>query len=232
MDEKTTQAIKERFSALPKTIQDAILSSDYQNTLIEIGKKYGLTVEQLGILEQETTLVMMGLTSPNSYRSDLQSQMGAGVDSSKIGGIVDEVNNKVFFAIRELLKLMNLSPEEVAKIEKEGEEEKVMQGAGVEVTKVPTTSVPSTTPTREPNRNDLLKGIENPPKGSGLTLAEQKLAGTFSMPTKETSYVPKSMPPVSAPVKPATPVNAPGTAPVAPAPTSEKPSSDSYREPI
>jgi hypothetical protein len=230
MDEKTTQAVKERFQSLPKTIQDAILSSDYQNTLIEIGKKYGLTVGQLGILEQETTLVMMGLTSPNSYQSDLQSQMGAGVDSSKIGGIVDEVNNKVFFAIRELLKLMNLSPEEVAKIEKEGEEEKVMQGAGVEVTKVPTTSVPYTAPIREPNRSDLLKGIENPPKGSGLSLAEQKLAGTFSMPTKETSYVPKSvLPPVpkvpSAPITPVTPV-----APVAP--TSEKPSSDSYREPI
>ena len=105
MDDNTTKIIKERFNSLPQSIQEVILSSDYENTLLEIGKEYNLNVEQLGILERETTLVMMGLTNPDKFESELRHELN--IDPQKVNQITKEINEKIFLRIRELLKLMN-----------------------------------------------------------------------------------------------------------------------------
>jgi hypothetical protein len=105
MDDDTTKIIKERFNSLPESIQEVILSSDYENTLLELGKEHSLNVEQLGILERETTLVMMGLTNPDKFESELRHELN--IDPQKVSDITKEINEKIFLKIRELLKLMN-----------------------------------------------------------------------------------------------------------------------------
>jgi hypothetical protein len=105
MDENTKKIIKEKFDALPEIIQGIILSSNYQDNLIEIGKRHQLNVEQLGILEQETTLAMMGLTPIKNFEAELTHELN--VDKEKGSLITKEVEEKVFLKIRELLKLMN-----------------------------------------------------------------------------------------------------------------------------
>jgi hypothetical protein len=105
MDENTTKLIRERFDSLPKMVQDVILSSDYENSLLEIGKQYQLNVEQLGMLEQETTLTMMGLTPLKDFETELIHQLN--VDKEKGSQIVKDIDEKVFLRIRDLLKLMN-----------------------------------------------------------------------------------------------------------------------------
>lgn len=110
MDEETTKMIKERFDALPKMIQDIILSTNYEETLIEIGKQYQLNVEQLGTLEQETTLTMMGLTPIKDFEGELTRELN--VDKMKGNQIVKDINEKIFLSIMALLKLMNTPPGE------------------------------------------------------------------------------------------------------------------------
>lgn len=105
MDEDTTKIIKEKFDALPKEIQEVILSSNYEETLLEIGKQYNLNVEQLGILEREATLVMMGLTPTKNFEAELTHELN--LDKTKGAQIVKDINEKIFLKIRSLLKLMN-----------------------------------------------------------------------------------------------------------------------------
>jgi hypothetical protein len=157
-------------------------------------------------------------------------------DAEHESEIVGQINEQVFKTIRESLKKVYTAKDQSEDAITNGlnpdQTRAELKKSGIEINKIPTnTIVKPNTPTINPAQRDkLLSGIENPPKGSGLSLAEQKLAGTFSMPTKETSYVPKTLPPVAPVTKPA---NTTQTAPTIPTPTaSEKPSSDSYREPI
>lgn len=120
MDEKTTKIIKERFDALPESIKQVFISSNYEETLLEIGKKYQLKVEQLGALETETSLVMMGLTPTKDFEINLTRELG--IDTEKSSQIIKEINEKVFFRIRELLKLMNTPPGEEPVLSEEEDE--------------------------------------------------------------------------------------------------------------
>lgn len=117
MDEKTKKIIKERFDSLPKSIQEVILSSNYVNTLTEIGKQYQVNIEQLGILERETTLTMMGLTPTKDFENELGNELK--IDKVKVSQVVKDINEKIFFRIRELLKLMNTPVGEEPSIEEE-----------------------------------------------------------------------------------------------------------------
>jgi hypothetical protein len=121
MDEKTKKIIQERFNALPESIQEVILSSNYEETLIEIGKQYNLNVEQLGILERETTLVMMGLTPTKDFENELTRELG--IDREKGFQITNDINEKIFLKIRELLKLMNTPAGEEPNLEEDKPDE-------------------------------------------------------------------------------------------------------------
>jgi len=170
MDENTTKMIKERFDALPESIQELITSSGYQNILVEIGKKYQLNVEQLGMLEQETTLVMMGLTPTKDFETELTRELH--VDKMKGNQIVTEINEKIFVTIRDLLKLMYTPEGEEPSVE-ETPEEKGLSSK----------TLPRTFTENLETREEMLKHIEN----SGSILS-QKLSGSFQIPKTETDH--------------------------------------------
>ena len=190
MDENTTKMIKERFDALPEMIQNLILSSHYQDTLIEIGKKYQLNVEQLGLLEQETTLVMMGLTPTDSFETELTQELS--VDKMKGNQIVTEINEKIFLTIRDLLKLMYTPAGEEPSVEEETEQSEIspdkgrQEGLNLETRDELLEKIenPEKTP---PIRND--EGSQRPPVSNGTgSILEQKLSGSFSFPKVETDH--------------------------------------------
>lgn len=141
MDENIKKIIKERFDALPESIQEVILSSHYEETLLEIGKQYNLNVEQLGVLERETTLTMMGLTPTKNFENELTRELK--VDQTKGSQITKDINEKIFLKIRDLLKLMNTPPGEEPSLEEyddtiprntgiDGDKE-IMKSAGIEI---------------------------------------------------------------------------------------------------
>jgi len=105
MDENTIKIIQEKFDALPESIREMIMSSHYEDTLITVGQKNNLNVNQMGILERETTLVMMGLTNPKDFETDIVRELN--IEKTKGAQIVAEINEKIFLKIRTLLKLMN-----------------------------------------------------------------------------------------------------------------------------
>ena len=174
MNENTKKIIQEKFDALPESIQEMIMSSNYEDTLITVGQKNNLTVNQMGILERETTLVMMGLTDPKDFEIDITRELG--VDNAKGNQIVTEINEKIFLNIRTLLKLMNTPIGEDPMVE-EDEEQK---------TNTPVDTLPS--PTEDPSSH--ISSLEKAMGGENKidSILAQKLAGTFQAPKITTEY--------------------------------------------
>lgn len=175
MDENTTKIIKEKFDSLPENIQELIMSSNYQDTLIELGRKYQLNVEQMGILERETTLVLLGLSPTNTFETELTRELN--IDKMKGSQIVTEINEKIFITIRDLLKLMYTPKGEEPSVEETPEE----KGQSLE-----TSSRTLLDNKNLESRDELLEKIENPPKTPSIL--SQKLSGTFSIPKVETDH--------------------------------------------
>jgi hypothetical protein len=91
----------ERFSSLPKEIQDAISSSNYQNSLMEIGKKNGLNIELMGKLDTVTTKMMLGTIHPEEYSLKIAESLG--MPREKADVIAQEVNERILKSIRSAL---------------------------------------------------------------------------------------------------------------------------------
>lgn len=220
--------VRTRFSLLPEDVQKMLISSEYQMKLYEIAKKEKLTYEQLGTLELETTMVLLGMTEPEEFSGEIKTALG--IADATIDDMIKEINQQVFAPIRESMKKIYSAKEQAdeavngalsngAKID-----EKVLEKSGIEIEKKGTDEVKIQDEIREEvggklNRNDLLKGIENPPKSSTPSFVTQKMTQPSSIPKQETSYTPKNI--TSSPQAP--------VAPTPPASTS-KPAIDPYRE--
>ena len=181
MDEKVVKMIKERFDSLPEMIQGVIISSDYEKSLIEISKKYNLTVEQMGVLEKETTFVMMGLSPIGDFEGELAHELN--VDKAKGAEIVKEINEKVFLNIRALLKLMYTPKGEEPKLDETLIEGEMFQGER-------NSTENKETPIEEIKSTDLSaqRELSSPIGDQAHPLINQKLSGSFKIPTVETEH--------------------------------------------
>lgn len=197
MDEEKYEGIKAelrtRFELLPEELQNVIRSSEYQTKLFEVAKKNKWTYEQLGILELETTMVLLGMTNPNEYQNELAREVGK--KPVEITSVVNDMKTQVFDPIRS--SLMRLYTEK-----KEDDEDtttslaaekaqtstdtdsKVLERSGITIEQqTPVTDSPSTE-----KRDAILSGIENPPKSTSRILNE--ISGNSSVP--KAPYAPKS----------------------------------------
>ena len=105
MKSYTEQELEEKYKQLPEGIEEAIFSVGMEKTLEEIGKKYKLQIDQLGILANETRLVMLGLTHPKDFINNLAERLELEKEPAK--NIAQEINQRIFYAIREELKKMH-----------------------------------------------------------------------------------------------------------------------------
>lgn len=230
-----------RFELLPDDIKKAIVDDGYQKKLFDIAKEMKMTYEELGTMETETTMVLLGMTRPEDFRDELQLELKK--NDAEIDPLVAKINEQVFAPIRASLERVYAAKKDPI----DYLEEAVAKTAPVAGVPNPTTATP-TTPAMNPNlskqdasvlaksgvvisetpktpmqtsvmspRNDILKGIENPQKTpvSSIVADKLKTAGPV-MPTKMTDYsVGKTTPPAGG-------IQNPGI----------RTSSDPYREPI
>ena len=97
-----------RFELLPDDIKTAITDTGYQEKLFQIAKDQKLTYEDLGVIETETTMVLLGMTKPADYRAELQDQLKKG--DVEVDAIVKAVNEQVFAPIRVSLEKVYSRP--------------------------------------------------------------------------------------------------------------------------
>jgi nucleotide-binding universal stress UspA family protein len=131
MAEPTTEdLIKEHLTTLPKPVKDAINSFDWARDVFQVGRKYNLHVDDIGELQTEVMLVVLGLTSPREFEDEVHARIES--DSEKASAMCEEINIKVFMRIRDFMK--NYYAEE----EKKGKEivpseRNVLRNAGIKL---------------------------------------------------------------------------------------------------
>jgi hypothetical protein len=111
MDEDIEKQIIERLAELPEDIRMAVESGDIPAHVHDIGAKHALHIDQIGLLEDATMLVMLGFTSPDDFTADIIAHLH--IPSKDAGVIADEVSEQLFVPIRESMqKFMEKRSEE------------------------------------------------------------------------------------------------------------------------
>ena len=98
----TPEQLREIYLKLPQDLRDALFDVDISELIIAIGKKHHLAVDEMGKLASETGRVMLGVTHPNQFISNLVQRLE--VDKAKAKEIAEDINVNVFKKIRESLK--------------------------------------------------------------------------------------------------------------------------------
>jgi len=136
-----------KFNSLSSNLQDAISKSDYQTKVYKLGKKYGLQIDQMGILEEVITDIMLGEIQPNQFENKLSNNLT--LPKEKLDELVADVNKDIFEDIRHLL-------------ESNWEERKNDQQQNTQAIKTPIpVPAPPYTPKKEPPIPENLATLNN-----------------------------------------------------------------------
>lgn len=176
---------KDRFNKLSEEIQNAIIDSDYQKKIYDIGLENKLTINQIGLLEEATNSLIFGETNPIEFENYLKKNVETSDEKSKI--LVNEINEKVLRDIRQ--KMMGSSQDREGKPILEETEEEILNNAGIEMIKeeAPEKITPI------PNRDELIKKIEHPDLLEKTDkkpdpILSQKLSQVFKTPETKTDH--------------------------------------------
>ncbi|OHA19243.1 MAG: hypothetical protein A2836_02945 [Candidatus Taylorbacteria bacterium RIFCSPHIGHO2_01_FULL_45_63] len=204
--------IKKQRASLPEDIQKAMASVEVGESLRQIAEKYNLHIDQGGALETETALVMLGLAHPTEFIKNIEKSVEVSYDIAKEIG--QDINTQVFRQIRESLKKIHGMGERASGASKaaeayrrEGEiatkasEASLAFKENQNKSPTPVVPVPSYTSIKAPeafavsetieasklDREELLKGIENPTGNRTLSTPsiDDKLRGGVHSPHEE-----------------------------------------------
>ncbi len=100
--EEMKDKILERFNNLQPEIQAAIMNSNYEKILYDIAQNHKLNIKEMGELEFNTTLVLLGQIHPDEYAMNLEEDLK--LPKETIDAIVGEVNEQIMKNIREIIK--------------------------------------------------------------------------------------------------------------------------------
>lgn len=105
--------IKDKFDSFPKTIQDIIINSGWEQSLLKISKKHGLRIDQTAELEREVLFVILGIDLEENLNRNMRD---SGIDQDAISPIKKDLSEMIFEPM--LSKLENQTDKEDAAFEK------------------------------------------------------------------------------------------------------------------
>lgn len=106
------QLIRERFSALPEKLQQAITSTEVAEKLRAISNKYRLHLDQGQTLENETYMVLLGIEEAEKYEDNVRRELG--IPKEDAHAIATDVAEEIFLSVRGELKERTKETEEPA----------------------------------------------------------------------------------------------------------------------
>lgn len=137
MDLNFKRQIEERMEEIPAPLAEAIRQSGWENIVFDIGRKYSLHVDDIGNIQNELILVLVGITHPDEFRSILLKELR--IPEDKVDLIIDEINVKLNEKIKNTLKqtLKEVESEEKPEIKTETDihssERNVLKNAGIKL---------------------------------------------------------------------------------------------------
>lgn len=88
------QTLEDAFKKVPYEVQLALSSTTIVNTIRSIGEGHNLTEDQVGALMDQTTLVLLNLTSPADFAKNLVDK--AIIPGEEADNIAHEIDSEVF----------------------------------------------------------------------------------------------------------------------------------------
>ena len=119
MDPETEKIIKKQIEKLPVEVRSIIADPKLGDKISNIGKKNGLNTEQIGVLQVETYLVMLGLMHIDEYTNQLKESLK--IDYLKLDNILTDMDNSILGEIQDKInETYNKLDEDEIKEIKEG----------------------------------------------------------------------------------------------------------------
>ncbi len=102
MKKHSFEDIKKAYASLPEDLIEAGSSVQTTEALRDIGKKYGLMMDQAGEMASEAGSVILGLTPVQEFVPNLQERLGVSKDIAT--KIAEDISAQVFSKVRESMK--------------------------------------------------------------------------------------------------------------------------------
>lgn len=97
----TKEQLDEKYRNLPADLRQALDSTEIYEDFQEISKKHGLHIDKAGILEEEVTIVLLGLVPSSKLVERLHENMEISIQEAQT--IARDVNETIFKDFRESL---------------------------------------------------------------------------------------------------------------------------------
>lgn len=98
----TPEEAQQRYDALPQATKDMLYSIEMLTIVRGIGQKYGLHVDQVGLLQAEASAVMLGFTDTADFSVQLAEALHVASDQAE--KIAADVDAQLFSSIRATMK--------------------------------------------------------------------------------------------------------------------------------
>lgn len=102
MEQDAVTKIQQRLAELPADVQAAIQSSDLHTKITTIGGKYQLHIDQMGELEDEVMLAMLGFAPLEGLGVQLTKDLNLAPDVGE--KLAADIHTQIFAPIRESMK--------------------------------------------------------------------------------------------------------------------------------
>lgn len=102
MSNENLQPFLDRYDKLPPEIKEAIFSAATADKVFDIGKKYNFLIDKMGVLSSEIGLLMIGVTHPRDFVSDLSANLKISLADAK--KIAHDVNEAILMPIHDKLR--------------------------------------------------------------------------------------------------------------------------------
>ncbi len=177
MDPEIEKIIKNQIENSSPEIRKLISDPSINEKILSIGKRNKLNIEQLGVFQTETMLVMLGLVHPDEYATELQERLNT--NEFMVNNIIKEMNQEILAPILDKLKEL---------YQKTDKESKNIEDISIK-------DKNGNIPTEE--HSSHISSLEKAMGGENKidSILAQKLAGTFQAPKITTEY---AVSPVSA----------------------------------
>lgn len=89
-----SETISKAYQNLPDNIRNAVDNFNWDEEVLSIAHEYHIQMDEIDIFQQETMLVVLGLTKAKDYQRNLVQYMN--ISSSLAQDLVDEANHRIF----------------------------------------------------------------------------------------------------------------------------------------
>ncbi len=92
------ESLKEVMQTLPVPIRQYLSSGQYSIVAQRLMQKYGLRIDQAGVLERQTMLLLMGINTPEEFSQALRTD--AQLTEGVVNGVIGDVNQLIFVPLQ------------------------------------------------------------------------------------------------------------------------------------